>query len=108
MNYKELLTGITNNQFEDICENWYARLNKLKQYRQDNHKVFHKDIQVNLLIDEMLERMSILTPIYIKYRQSLIPQPNFPLGGVVNKNINNSPYLSDREHIIPSKKNPPK
>lgn len=77
MNYKKLCTGLTIEQFNDIAENWYARLNNLKEYCQKNPQ----SIKGNQLVLIMIERMLKVSQIYLRINASTY-QPKFPKGGI--------------------------
>lgn len=63
-------------------ENWYARLNRLKDYHQKNAD----NAKVKLLIEEMIIRLQSLIPLYTTVLQ-LRPKKAYKPGGVVNSGI---------------------
>ncbi len=83
MNYKKLLTGLTVEQFDALAENWYARLNRLKEH---HHKV--PTLQCMLLIMEMGARLIFISHFYIKVHTPRPKEPGkqYPPGAVGIKN----------------------
>jgi hypothetical protein len=74
MDYILLFKGITVQQMFDIAENWYVRLNRLKQYRIKNPN----SMKALLLTEEMTKRMSVIGSLYIEVQKALsIPRPKF-------------------------------
>lgn len=81
MNYRVLFKGLTVKQFNEIAENWYARLNSLKDYytlNPNNEKVLP-------LISEMVARMTIISQLYIQINRPAPPKKEFMKGGVVQR-----------------------
>src|SRR3954463_16531005 len=81
MNYKELTKGLTVRQFNEIAENWYTRLNNLKQWLVANrsHPKYTKCIK---LIGEMITRMGVIAHFYMQVNRP-IPKVNFKKGTAI-------------------------
>lgn len=67
MNWLMFLKDMNFKQLNDVAENWYARLNRLKQ-------LDYKNERVSYLIKIMQERMIAITQIYISINQPSIPK----------------------------------
>ncbi len=77
MDFQKLLQGKSVNEIELICENWYQRLNRLKdKYGQPLVGIDNK--KAEYIIIEMMQRMIALSHIYAQLQ---IPQlPNYKKG----------------------------
>ena len=100
MDYKKLLEGITINQFNDIAENWYARLNRLKEYYFLNQQ---DSFQVENMIIEMIARMEVISFFYIRLNQSPAPpKTNYKNGAAIVSEQKPEGIIFHGEKIIPS------
>ena len=97
MKYKELLDGLTIQQFNEIAENWYSRLNKLKAYF-----VEHQDsIKAQSLILQMIARMEVISFFYIRLNApSVPPKSKFKSGCVMVEEPKGEVLLFHGEKII--------
>jgi hypothetical protein len=77
MDYKKLFSELTVAQFNEVAENWYARLNKLKDYYYNNHS----NIKAAMLVTEMINRMGIVSFLYIQLNKPAPPKKEFESGG---------------------------
>lgn len=69
-----------------IAENWYSRLNRLKDYSQRDDISLEKRQQCEKLIWIMINRMMKVTPLYIQARLDATKSlRGFPVGGVTFK-----------------------
>lgn len=70
-----------------IAENWYARLNNLKEYSQRDDISLNKRQQCERLIWVMINRMMKITPHYLELRQKqvLSNKGSFKPGGIIFK-----------------------
>jgi len=84
MDFKRLLAGLTVRQFNDIAENWYARLNNLKAFYLDHPE----NKKVTALIDEMINRMVVVSSIYIRLNPPPVPKKKYREGGISVSSLN--------------------
>jgi hypothetical protein len=69
---------------DDIAENWYARLNRLKARHQQGNLSYNKEVQIIRLIGTMIDRMMMITPIFVRAKQIIRkPGSSFLAGGIV-------------------------
>lgn len=70
---------------EEVAENWYARLNKLKAIDTSNLSVEKKQ-QWTRLTSAMITRMARIAPYYIEnHLRRQQPKGNkFPVGGIIH------------------------
>ncbi len=97
MDYKKVFAGLTVGQFNDIVENWYARLNSLKDYYVDNPE----SQKSKILIQEMIERMIVVSELYLKVNQPPPPKHIFKRSGVVVESNQPIEFIKKGEAIIP-------
>lgn len=76
MDFRELLKGKTVNDLENILENWYARLNRLKdKYGEPINGIENE--KARKLIFSLINRLSFGSQLFIR---ASAPKPNFPHG----------------------------
>lgn len=83
MDYIALFNGKTKKQFWEISENWYARLNRLKQAYTSDFQLRMKpgkSLQLVYLIEEMIERMEVVGQMAVQINRPKPPK-NFIPGG---------------------------
>jgi hypothetical protein len=84
MDYIALFNGKTKKQFWEISENWYARLNRLKQaYIDRRYFEPRKSLQLTWLIEEMIQRMEVVGQMAIQINMPEPPKNFIPSGFTV-------------------------
>lgn len=86
----------------DITENWYARLNKLKEYNQREDLTLNQKIRSQILILALADRLMRLVPHYINATQPIRKDLNAAIGGVaiVGESIYEPSILNKNESVV--------
>ncbi len=76
MDFRKILEGKKYSEFEAIGENWYSRLNKLKdKYGEPINGIENK--KAEKIIYELISRLSIYAQLYARAMQ---PKPRYAKG----------------------------
>lgn len=80
---------MNNQSLEVVADNWYSRLNNLKNRYHDNDLTEGQKEKCLKLIGIMIGRMTRLIPQYLDAKKRLwANRPNFAQGGVIIKQTN--------------------
>lgn len=112
MDYKALLTGKSYNDLMIISDNWYQRLNRLKEKHSEPANVTegftaaaYTSEKAQLIGKELMNRLTVLAQIALDHNKRLTPVPSYAEGGYVtatseNRSLRRSEFAVDRKGNI--------